>query len=543
MNLAHAGNVRRRTAVIALAGTLAAMTGWTGCATSSRASPRPARGPALTRIATPPAPAPAPMPATLQVTATDAHTGRPLPVRIVVRGIHGTATPRFGPEHRGEGAGPVIVAVRGEARPTLAPGRYRVAVSHGPEWSLMVREIEVGPGAQLHLDARLSREVSLPGWVPCDLHVHARPSYDSAVSIEDRVAALVAEGVRFATPTEHNVVGDYGPGVAALPATVDETLSWVPAVEVTTDQNTTPMGHFNVYPYAPEGPPPDWTAPTAAEIFRSARAQSPGAMIQVNHPRMAPGIGYFDVTGLDPYDGRAQRPTYDRGYDAVEVFNGFDLGDIAKVERVLGDYMALLGTGARYVATGSSDSHQIAFQTAGYPRTYVFVGEAAAARSPVDPAAVIRALREGRAFASAGPMVLLTVDDHAPGDPLLTRAAVDARVRLRVLAAPWVTVREAAVYRNGQRVAVFSVAPSASTVRLDRAFSLTLQPGDAVLATARGDRDSLDALLPWSRATPYAFSNPVFVEHPARTSPDAGPSRPPPPRVPARSPGRSPAHR
>src|SRR5258706_10849765 len=164
-------------------------------------------------------------------------------------------------------------------------------------------------------------------WTECDLHVHAAPSYDSHVSINDRVASLVAEGIEFATPTEHNVVGNYSEGVSALPAAAARQnggpgLAWVPAVEVTTDSAAEPSGHFNVYPYHPapeasDGAPPPFTV-APREIFRAARANNPNAVIQVNHPRMQPDIGYFDRVQLDTRTNTSPSALYDPSYDAIE---------------------------------------------------------------------------------------------------------------------------------------------------------------------------------------------------------------------------------
>ncbi|MFO0626044.1 MAG: CehA/McbA family metallohydrolase [Polyangiales bacterium] len=484
-------------------------------AVACAAPPRPA--PRIAVAAPPPAVVAPPLPArvSLRVRVPDADTAAALPVRVVFRGLAPTGTPDLGPVHRASGAGPVVVAVRGEATVSVPPGRYRVAASHGPEWSLGLSEVDLRDGRDAAVDLALRHELPMPAQVPCDLHVHARPSYDSQVSVEDRVASLVAEGVRFAVPTEHNIVGDYAPGVAALPAAVRAPLAWVPAVEVTTDPRDTPLGHFNVYPYPPapgvvNGGPPPWVGVTAREVFLAARQRDPDAVLQVNHPRMAPGIGYFDLTGLDPWRNVARSPAYDPGYTALEVFNGLDLGDLPRVEAVLADYMALLGTGARYVATGSSDSHNLAFQTAGYPRTYVDApgddGEGAA-----DVDLVLRGLRAGRAMVTAGPMVRLAVEGRGPGESLEVDGVTPVRVRVQVTAASWVTVREAALWRDGQRVAVFAVAPSTAPRRFDRTVTLDVAPGDTLLATARGEARSLEVVMPWSRATPFAFTNPVRI--------------------------------
>lgn len=444
----------------------------------------------------------------LRVAVTDLDYDRRIPARVQVKGIAPTLDPLFGPLHDGRGAGTAVLCPDGVADLPVPPGRYRVHVTHGPEWTVATQEVTVTPTLRGEFSAALRRVVPMDDWVGCDLHVHANPSFDSRVSVQDRVASLVAEGVGFATPTEHNVVGDYGPGVEALPRGV-ERLRWVPAVELTTDRNAQPWGHFNVFPYRPDpsapagGPPPFLNTPPRV-LFQAARANTPDAFIQVNHPRMQPNIGYFNVTGLDPRTNRAVSPEYDPSYNALEVFNGFYLARVDLVEAVLQDWFALLNTGARYLATGSSDSHQVAYQWAGYPRTYAHAGRSA------DPAAILQALRRGRAFVTSGPMLLLTAGAHEPGDTVPCAARRDVTFRVRVLAAPWVSVREVELVRDGQRVATVHVRRSAEVLRLDTTLTLPVGPGSWVVAIARGPAGGLEDGLPGSGAAPFAFTNPVF---------------------------------
>jgi len=446
----------------------------------------------------------------IRVEARDADTERELPVRVTVRGVAPTRDPNLGSPDRAAGAGPVAIALQGHTEVPVPPGRYRVTVSHGPEWTLDEHEVTVTETLRADVRAHLRHAVPMPAWVGCDLHVHANPSFDSRVTIEDRVASLVAEGVGFATPTEHNVVGDYSAGVAMLSGAVDETLQWVPAVEVTTDQNAQPWGHFNVYPYRPDpnvpgGAPPPFLNTTPRQIFRAARANNPDAIIQVNHPRMQPNIGYFNTTGLDVRTQRAVSPEYDPSFDAIEVFNGLYLNRLDQVENVLRDWMSLLASGRRYVATGSSDSHRVLYQWAGYPRTYVHVTEAA--RTPSD---ILAALRRGRAFVTSGPMLLLTAGEAEPGDTVPVARQTPVRLRVRVAAAPWIPVDAVDLYRDGQRAATITVRPSRETSRLDAETTLALSPGSFVVAVARGPRGGLNPALPYSEGVPFAFTNPIF---------------------------------
>ncbi|MGH7269837.1 MAG: hypothetical protein ACREJ3_05345, partial [Polyangiaceae bacterium] len=152
----------------------------------------------------------------LHVTAIDADTHRPLTVRLLFRGLDGTVDPSFGPDYRASGAGPVMDALRGDVVTPLPAGHYRVAATKGIEWSVDAKAIDVEPGRVTQVELAPRHVVPTPGVLGCDLHVHARPSFDSPVAPEDRVLSLVAAGIDFAVPTEHNVVGDYSSAIETL---------------------------------------------------------------------------------------------------------------------------------------------------------------------------------------------------------------------------------------------------------------------------------------------------------------------------------------
>lgn len=459
--------------------------------------------------------------ARIRVTTLDADSTRPLPARVTVRGVAPTPDPFLGPNSSAAGAGVVILATEGRAEFPVAPGRYTVTVSHGPLWSVFSTTVTITDSLRGDVTATLHRELSLPGWVGCDFHVHAARSFDSHVTLEDRVASLTAEDIRFAVPTEHNVVGDYSPGVSLLPPALRSHFAWVPAVEITTDRSAQPWGHFNVFPYPPDpelpnGGPPPFLNVSPRTIFRAARSRSPDAFIQVNHPRMTPNIGYFNVTGLDPRTRRAISPEYDPTYDAIEVFNGFYIGRLNQVENVLHDWLQLLVAGARYIATGSSDSHNIAYQWAGWPRTMVHLLPEDVSSPPTDPdaapspEAILRALRHGRAMVTSGPMLFLSVSEHEPGDTVALTESREVPISLRVLATPWIRVEEVSLYRNDEIVATLHVPDSTETVRLEAEVSLRVSPGDFVMATARGPAGDLERVLPHSNGVPFAFTNPIW---------------------------------
>jgi hypothetical protein len=441
----------------------------------------------------------------LRVRVTDSASRRPLPFRIRLWGVDGTATPVLGPEGQAAGALDTALSADGQLDLQAPPGTYRVFVSHGPQWSLAERQVRVVAGRTAKLALALTHEVDAPGWLGCDLHVHAAPSPDSEVSLDDRLRSLAAEGVAFAVPTDHNHVTDYGPLIQAA----NYPVLTIPGVEVTTDAPA--FGHFNAFPFrvdptSASGGAPIYQGLTPLTLFAALRAFDPSLAIQVNHPRLEGGIGYFDQAGYDPATG-AFTGEYSDDYDLIEVWNGYDLARPAAVQRNLDEWLAMLQRGPR-VATGSSDSHTVRASYAGYPRTYVYVGQAGA----VDPAAVVPALKAGRAFVTNGPMLLTTLDGKGPGERVV---AADAAMLLRVevSTAGWVSVDRIDVYQGPRVVRSFALepGPAGKPRRLSRSLVLARTPGSFVVVVARGSKP-LDAFFGKQSVLPLAFTNPIWID-------------------------------
>jgi hypothetical protein len=464
----------------------------------------------------------------LHVTIKDADTRTPLTARLLVHGENGTLDPSFGPDYRASGAGPVIDALRGDVTTPLPSGRYRVAATKGIEWSIDAKVIDIAPGRVTDVELAPRHVVPTPGVLGCDLHVHARPSFDTPVTPEDRVLSLVAAGIDFAVPSEHNVVGDYASSLDTLD--LGKELLSVPGVEVTTYSKG--FGHFGVFPYPPGSPVPPYKHTNMASIFRAVRAGDPNRYFQLNHPRLPKGLGYFNNIGFDPKGPRKQ--IHNRiDFDGIEVFNGYDSELPERVEQVLHDYWALLGFGYRYTATGSSDSHRIQFHWAGYPRTMVMVDPKATVdddTAPTDPLAVVAQIKKGHATVTDGPILELEVQGARPGDEVVTQEDV-VHAHLRVRAAPWVDVAHVDVIAGEiggtyRVVQSFELPPrklqlgaepgtleeaQERTIRFDQDLDFTLGPANAwVMVIARGDR-RMDDVLPFMPLPPMGFTNPVYV--------------------------------
>jgi len=485
----------------------------------------------------------------VRIRVTDGDTRLPLVARLMIRGIDGTRDPSFGPDYRATGAGPLIDVLKGETVTPLAPGRYRVSATKGLEWTIDAQTLEVQSGRAAAVNLELRHVVTTPGIVGCDLHVHARPSFDSPVTPEDRVLSLVSAGVDFAVPTEHNIVGDYTNAADSLG--LGKQLAHVTGVEVTTYNPR--FGHFGLFPYPASRPVPPFRGANAASLFSAAKRGDASRVLQVNHPRLPSGIGYFNVFGFDPKTGRL--PSSMRAdFDALEVYNGYDLGTRGRTEAVIEDWFALLNLGKRYAATGSSDSHRIQYQWAGYPRTMALVTAEASGDSggSIDTAAVVRAIKNAHSFVTSGPIVDVELSagqaKARPGDDLPAPAGTAISARVRIRAAPWVDVtsldivagippqassmprlpwnlqrtpigKTETVYRTtvtsrptrlGREQGTLDDA-AARTVRLETDVTLKLPDGATwVVVMVRGDRP-LDDALAFMPIQPLAFTNPIWI--------------------------------
>jgi hypothetical protein len=458
----------------------------------------------------------------LHVTIVDADGRKPLTARLLVHGLDGTVDPSFGPDYRASGAGPVIDTLRGDVMTPLPTGRYRVAATKGIEWSIDEKVVEITPARVTDVELAPRHVIPTPGVLGCDLHVHARPSFDSPVTPEDRVLSLVAAGIDFAVPTEHNVVGDYSSAIETLD--LRRELLSVPGVEVTTYSKG--FGHFGVFPYPPQLPVPPFKHTTMSAIFRAVRGD-PARYFQLNHPRLPKGIGYFSNIGFDPRLPRSViRNRID--FDGIEVYNGYESEQPERVERVLRDYWALLDFGWRYTATGSSDSHRIQFRWAGYPRTMVTVDPHATVDDdtrPLDPMVVVSNIKKGHATVTSGPIIEFELAGIGPGDETVTTDdPVHGHVRVR--AAPWVDVTEVEIVVSGRVVQTFEVPTRptqlgpevgsleearARTIRFDHDIDLLIGDSNGwVQVIARGER-RMDDVLPFMPVPPLAFTNPVYV--------------------------------
>ncbi len=441
-----------------------------------------------------------PEPGRLRASVTD-EAGRPLAARWTVRGIRSTPNPSFGPTESSAGAGNVFYTRRGEGLVELPPGHYEVITTRGIEYELAKEQVHVTAESGASVRAVLERTMDTSGWLGCDFHLHAAPSPDSTVTLEDRVASLLAEGVEFAVATDHNHVTDYGPTIERLEA--HAALASIPGVEIT----TVGWGHFIAFPFPTTGPLPPHDA-EPAEIFATTRQLSPGAVIQVNHPHMR-GIGYFNRGEIDRATGAAAGEGFSFDFDTLEVVNGFELAQQDVIRDNIAAWFALLNAGRRITGVGNSDSHRLVQQWAGYPRTYVRVPDDDPGNA--DPVLIAEALRAGHATISAGLFVNARIDGSAgPGD-LISAQGGEVSLETIVRAPAWIDARSVEVYVNGElahrNARARAVLPGN---RLEWVTRLKIERDSWVVVVAKGEK-SLEPVIP-GKIIPFGLTNPIYVD-------------------------------
>ncbi len=465
-------------------------------------------------------------------------------MRLVFLGRDGTPDPRFGDERPavtfGDEQPPSSTLTRDVSLAGVAtdpewapvqPGRYLVLATRGPLFSVTRAELEVPAGGSVALAiAPPERMLGTPGWISADLHVHAAPSDDSALPLDRRLASYVADGCDVIVATDHDMLTDYGPvihelGLAGRIASVigQEVTSAVP-----TPVAPYTFGHANVFPLDQRpreyrrGALPN-EGRRLREVIAAARGLGGTRIVQLNHP-LSEHLALHDQaffshlsTAGEPFDPKSRLEAWpnslllerdpatgarDLDFDAIELLNG---SHMPRYRAVREDWFALLRQGVVRTGTANSDSHLLR-EIAAAPRNLIQMGPPdapAAGEVALDQDAFVRAIRAGRVIGTTGPLLRVSIGDAGPGDRFVGR---EGSIRVEAQAAPWVPVSRVRVYVNG---VVEHEAP------LERGsligFPHRFESDAFVTVEVEGEPDeTYAAVLPGF--TPFAFSNPIFVD-------------------------------
>ena len=451
----------------------------------------------------------------------------PTPCKATFEGL-GVPSPDFGPAHAAGPARNQVTTKDGDVDVPLAPGRYRVTLSRGPEYALSTFDVDVRPGADVEgacdVGERclLRRVVDTSGYLACDFHQHTMLGVDAPTSTRDRVVGNVAEGVEIAVASEHNIVADLEPLVREMG--LADRLVEIPGDELTTDTSKKPWGHANAFPLAfdpalPHGGAIDVRDRGPKELFEELRAKNAGVVIQINHPRSGRN-GYFDLLDFDRATGVGTDPAYDPNFDAVEIWTG---RAVAQRGAVLDDVLALIRTSHPTTITGTTDTHGMVGQEAGYPRTYVRANDKGLGGwAPDRSAELARAIRVARdVVVTNGPFFHVGVNGVGIGGVAKARGG-RVVVTVDVESAPWIDVKHVKVVRvlgpktarREKLEADVHPHPNASGALVARAtFDVAVDRDDAIFVIVSGDKPLTPVLSgDPDEIRPWAISGAIWLD-------------------------------
>ncbi len=373
----------------------------------------------------------------------------------------------------------------------VPPGTWDVHLEASYRHERVVLEgVEVPAGEVLDIEQILQERIPLDGWISVDSHLHAAPSGDGNLPMEDRLVACAVTGIQIPVTTDHDASADYRPLGAALG--LDAWSRSMPGLEV----SPVIRGHFNMYPFAPDttevnnGAEPWWVYPqTTDELMERMRARRPDALIQVNHGRATSGMfsagSYIDGAGAPGHPDK-----FSWNFDVFELA-------ASEQEELLADFFSFLDHGQLRTPVGVSDSHGRT-STCGKGRTDVFLG----VDDPreVTDAALTDGLRSGHVVVARGLTMRASAGDALPGD-VITAGPLDVTVQ----ALPWMRPTEVRLWRNGVVVdsrVVGDLADGATW--FDGSFELEADADAWFVVEARGAAPIGGV---WRGEVPWAMSN------------------------------------
>ncbi len=414
-------------------------------------------------------------------------------------------------EIKGKGFSKLVDLITPKQPIHLPSGSYTMLISRGLNYEYIQKKIELKEGQTLALKETLVEAVDTSGYVSADMHLHASPSADSTLPMEQRVSALAAEGIMFAVSSDHDVWTDYAPTVKTL-----KLEKWL---KTAIGQEVSPFGfHSNGYPLKklPQGKNRYFSVPwsiykkgtfqkfmEAPEIYKGMREQFKVPIIQINHPRGSQAL--LSYVGYDPKKGiKALKPgRFDNNWDVIEAYNGTSREDF--LTKTLFDYFSFLNQGWYKTAVGNSDSHT-AGRRPGLARSLIRSKQANPVQIDMDE--IIDSLKKNRAILYAGPMIRLTTSEgEAPG-ARIQKPSIDLNIEIQ--APSWIAVSYVKLYANGKLQETYPVTASKNKVRFKKTVKLSPKKDTWYIVMAGDDKVGMAPVYPG--VFPISMTNPLYLD-------------------------------
>jgi len=386
--------------------------------------------------------------AVLDLSVADAANHRGIPCRLTIVTADGALAALRAITNEPPGA--PFVAARpgvvytgtGSARVGLPAGVYTVYASRGFEWSVATQQVRLSAGQRRELSFELRREVSTPGLIACDTHVHTfTHSRHGDATMEERMLTLAGEGIELPIATDHNLHIDYSETAGRMGVASYFT-------PVTGNEVTTPAGHFNIFPVEPSARAPDFRITDWPTLMKSMRGTPGVQVIVLNHPRnVHQNFQPFAATNFNPVTGTNKRgPAFT--FDAMEVLNSS--AQQSDYMLVYKDWFALWNHGYRITGVGSSDGHDVSRYIIGQGRTYIACPDTDARQ--IDVPLACSNLLAGQTLVSMGLLAQMTVDSRFKVGDLATNLGPQVRVSVQVLGPSWVNATNVCLFANGVKI-------------------------------------------------------------------------------------------
>ncbi len=461
---------------------------------------------------------------------TDAN-GRSIPCKAQFLAVGGTEPVNLGPINRAHGCVDQYHSEKGDFRVQIPPGKYRVVVTRGIEYSHLEQQVTLAPGVTFDFSGKLQRLVDTHGWVSADYHNHSTESGDNTCGTPDRIINLVAEHIQFAPTTEHNRLFDWRPIIDRLG--LSEEIQTVSGMEL-----TGAAAHLNSFPFQPVPRTQDNGAPVwdpdpriAAITLRDWQGSEPDRWVQINHPDMvkdfidSKGSGYADggfhglaelIDGIETQNGVTSRILLGQPFEFYKNSEGKEA--VATVREFI--WLQMLNRGHRYAAMAVNDAHTVYNNGVGGWRMYL--PSKSDKPAEIDWRENCRHAKAGHSYLTTGPFLQVqTEDGTGPGD---TTRAVGGSVKLkvRVQCTDWIDIDRVQVLVNGRQIPELNFTRAANpkmfrdgVVKFEETITVPLHEAAHLIVVACGEHSDLSVGYGTSEQAkmhPCAYHNPIFVD-------------------------------
>ena len=466
-------------------------------------------------------------PASYVVAKITEASGGPIPAKISFTGKDGAKDPNWGPDSGEIGVKNVYYTPNGSFQQVIAPGKYDVIVSYGPEHDAVFTAIEVPVAGTTELKATLNRSVDTKGWISADFHSHSTPSGDNTSSQLGRVLNLLCEHIEFAPCTEHNRIDTYVPHLKRLQ--VEHRMATCTGMELT--GNPLPINHQNAFPlhhhpHTQDGGGPVTSTDPIAQVERLAFWDNKSdKLVQMNHPNLPQILGDRDLDGK-PDQG------FERMFGFVDVIEVHPPQGIfqppqkaanGQLERnPIFHWMQMLNLGYRLPGVMNTDSHYN-YHESGFFRN--FIQSATDDPAQVDVMEMVHNSEHGRVVVSTGPFMTVTArtaggQPVGPGGNLATADGL-VELEVRVQCPNWFDINRVQVFINGRSSSDANFTRRTTprhfrddVVRFEAKIPIELKADAHLIVATIGESLQLGPVMgpEHGKKPPAAVANPIFVD-------------------------------